>query len=131
MRSFLNKDGKRVAVGPLPPKGQACNRKAGCVVYENVNWPDDRRNILQLEIVNRPENWSGSTFLAVYVMPPGLKVSHTSAADLIANHPEWPRQNAIGFTELGYRGAVNLEDKPTRIEVKLVGSPKELAPLPE
>ncbi|MEW6360159.1 MAG: DUF4838 domain-containing protein [Planctomycetota bacterium] len=128
---FLGRDGKRVAVGPLPPKGQACNRKTGCVVYENLTWPDDRRNVLQLEIVNRPGGGSGSMLLAVYVMPPGLGASHEAAGKILQDHPDWPRRSAIGFTELGFRGMTNLEDAPSRIEVELVGSPRDVTPLPE
>jgi len=127
---LLGKDGTRLAVGPLPPKGQACNRKTGCVIYENLKWPDQRRDVLQLEIVNRPENWSSSTLLAVYVMPTGYGVSHNKAAGIIRKHPDWPRRNSIGFTEFGFRGLVNDESQPTRVDVELVGPPEETAALP-
>ncbi|NOZ21969.1 MAG: DUF4838 domain-containing protein [Planctomycetes bacterium] len=128
---FLGKGGKRISIGPLPPKGQACDRKTACVVYDNLNWPDDRRDALRLEIVNRPGHWSGSTFLAAYVMPPGLGVSHEKATKIIQDHPDWPRRRAIGFTELGFRGMANPEGAPLHIDVELVGSPKDTAPPPE
>jgi hypothetical protein len=127
---LLDTRGTRIAVGPLPPKGQARNRALGCVVFPGLKWPDERRDVLQLEIVNRPGGWTGSTLLAVYVMPPGLDVSPVRATELIRSQPEWPRRQAIGFTEFGFRGLVNNEAEPARVQVELVGSPKAPERLP-
>ena len=122
--AFLDRSGDRLAVLPMPLKGQACNRATGCLVYQNVAWPEPTSDVLRLEIVKRPNNWTGSTLLAVYVMPGGGNVSLKKAAELIRTNPEQPRAESIGFTELGYRGLTNSEQKPTRIDVKLPGPPQ-------
>jgi len=121
---LIDSNDKRVPVGSLPPKGRSADGKVSCVVLRNLTWPDKRRDALTVEIVNRPENWTASTLLAVYVMPPGLKVSAEEAGCLIADRPEWSRRNAIGFSESGYRGTVNRDGEPTQIEIALPGATK-------
>jgi len=127
---LLDGRGTRVASFPLPPKGQAANRAIGCVVYRNLKWPAGRRDVLRLEIVNRPGDWTSSTLLAIYVMPGGSEVSREKAAGLIRNHPDWPRDNSIGFIEFGFNGMVNDETESTRIDVQLVGPPRRTARVP-
>ena len=130
--AFLHQDGTRALVGPLPPEGQASNRKTGCVVYQGLNWPHGGGDVLlKLEIVNRPGDWTGSTLLAVYVMPAGLNVSHEKAAGIIRDHPDWAREQAIGFVELGFRGLSNDESQPARIDVELLGPPKHAPVVPD
>ena len=114
---------------PLPPKGQAASRATGCVVYRDLKWPAGRRDVLRLEIVNRPGDWTGSTLLAGYVMPGAAEVSRGKAAALIRNRPDWPRDKSIGFVEFGFAGMANNEAEPTQIDIELVGgSRREVSP---
>ena len=125
---LLDSDGARVASLPLPPKGQTANGDIGCVVYPGLDWPGGRRDALRLEVVNRPGDWTSSTLLAVYVMPSDSKMSRKKADELIRNHPNWPRDNSIGFVEFGSNGMVNDELEPTQINIELIGGPRRTTP---
>ena len=127
---IMGPDGKPAYELPLPPKGQACNGKTGCVIYTGLTRPSATSKALSLEIVNLPENWTSSTLLAFYVMPSGLEVSPARAATLIRQQPDWPRKCSIGFVELGWRGLNSTDLQPVTVSIELVGPPKEPARLP-
>lgn len=104
-----------------PPGGQADRTDKVCIIrgLPTQRFLVDGKVALRFE--NLPGEWSMSTVMAWYVMPPLPGMDEGRATALVQSHLEWVRGAAAGFHEYDYRGMPAGESVPVEVSIEVPG----------